>query len=316
MTTPALRAAARLVAVMLCGIVLASTAACRRAEAPTPHRTFASPEEAVAALAEAVERGKLEEVSNIFGPGSQALIDSSDPETARRNRAVFAVAYAERWRLESPDAATRTLVIGNEEWPFPIPIAREGERWRFDTEAGVEEILARRIGRNELSVIRICRTYVAAQRLYAQRGHDGRSAGLYAAAFRSEPGKHNGLYWPAARGERRSPLGDLVAAAAAEGRAVGGDGAQPAPFHGYYFRILTAQGPAAPGGARDYLQGGELSGGFALIAWPAHYDVTGVMTFVVNQDGLVHEKDLGADTDAAARAMTAYDPDATWSVVR
>lgn len=301
-------------AALACSLLMAS-AACRGDE-PARHRTYASPEEAVAALSQAVERSSLDELSAIFGPDSQALIDSSDPETARRNRQVFAVAYAEQWRLESPDDATRTLVIGNEEWPFPIPIVREGRQWRFDTTAGIEEILARRIGRNELAVIRTCRTYVAAQRLYARRGHDGKPAGLYAAAIRSEPGKHNGLYWPPAADGLRSPLGDLVAAAAAEGGATAGAGAEPAPFHGYYFRILTAQGPAAPGGARSYMQQGHLSGGFALIAWPARYDVTGVMTFIVNQDGVVHEKDLGVDTDAVARGIGAYDPDPTWSIVQ
>lgn len=304
------------IAAALGGVVLMSLAACSGTETKPPHRTFATPEAAANALALAVKSGKLEEVTAIFGPDSQALIDSSDPATARRNREVFTVAFGEAWRLESPDAATRVLVIGHEEWPFPIPIVQEDRAWRFDTAAGTEEILARRIGRNELAVIRICRTYVAAQRIYAQRGHDGRPAGLYAAALRSDSGKHNGLYWPAARGEKRSPLGDLVAAAAAEGRPVGGDGAQPAPFHGYYFRILTAQGPAAPGGARNYLQQGGLSGGFALVAWPAQYDVTGVMTFIVNQDGVAHEKDFGAGTEEAARAMTAYDPDATWSAVQ
>lgn len=300
-------------AAMLC-LCLTATPACRRA--PATHRTFSSPEEAVAALAAAVKSGSLEDLSNIFGPDSKTLIDSSDPETGRRNRAVFAVAYTEQWRLESPDASTRTLVIGNEEWPFPIPIVKEGGRWRFDTSAGIEEILARRIGHNELAVIRTCRTYVAAQRLYAQRGHDERPAGLYAAAFRSEPGKQNGLYWTAPPGGKPSPLGDLMAAAAVESRAAAGADAGPAPFHGYYFRILTAQGPAARGGARSYLRNGGLSDGFALIAWPARYDVTGVMTFIVNQEGVVHEKDLGADSDAVARAISAYDPDPTWSVVR
>lgn len=298
----------------LCCIVLSATAGCRGGQAS--HRTFTSPEEAVAALSQAVERGRLDEISAIFGPDSQTLIDSSDPETARRNRQVFTVAYAEGWRLESPDAATRTLVIGHEQWPFPIPIIREGRFWHFDAAAGIEEILARRIGRNELAVIRTCYTYVAAQRVYAQRGHDGRPAGLYAAAFRSEPGRQNGLYWAAPPGGKRSPLGDLLADAAEEGRPPAGAGAQPAPFHGYNFRILTAQGPAAPGGARNYLQDGQLSGGFAMIAWPARYDVTGVMTFLINQDGRVYEKDLGTETERVAHAITAYDPDATWSVVR
>ncbi len=280
------------------------------------YTTFASPEEAVAALTKAVKDGKLDQVSAMFGPESKVLIDTSDAVRAQQNRETFSVAVGESWRLESPNPSTRTLVIGNEEWPFPIPIVKDGNRWRFDTAAGLEEVLARRIGQNELAVIGLCRAYVAAQQIYARTGHDGRPPGLYAVAFRSDAGKQNGLYWDAAHGEKRSPLGDLVAAAAAEGRPVGGNGSQPAPFHGYYFRILTAQGEAAPGGAKSYLKNDELSDGFALVAWPSQYDATGVMTFIINQEGVVREKDLGQGTDAAARAMTAYNPDSSWTVVQ
>jgi hypothetical protein len=301
-------------AALLSVVVLAAAAACGRADTKPTYRTFESPEAAVNALAQAVKSGKLDDVSAIFGPESQKLIDSSDPASARRNQEIFTVALAERWRLESPDESTRTLVVGNEEWPFPIPIVRENGGWRFDAAAGVEEILARRIGRNELAAIRICRTYVVAQHLYARTGHDGRPPALYAATFRSEPGKQNGLYWPSRPGERRSPLGDLVATAAAEGR-IDPAAAEPAPFHGYFFKILTAQGASAPGGAHSYVRNGALSDGFALVAWPAQYDVTGVMTFIVNQDGIVREKDLGPET-AAARTMTAYDPDPSWTPVR
>jgi hypothetical protein len=285
--------------------------------APGPaYTTFASPEDAVAALTKAVKEGKLDQVSAMFGPESKVLIDSSDPVTGQRNRATFTAAVAEGWRLESPNATTRTLIIGNEQWPFPIPLVKDGNTWRFDSAAGVEEVLARRIGRNELAVLGLCRAYVAAQRIYARTAHDGRRPGLYAAVFRSDTGKQNGLYWDAVHGEKRSPLGDLVAAAAADGRAPTGNSSQPSPFHGYYFRILTAQGEAAPGGARSYLKDGELSEGFALVAWPAQYDATGVMTFIANQDGVVREKDLGPDTDVAARAMTAYNPDGSWTIVR
>jgi DUF2950 family protein len=280
------------------------------------HRTFASPEDAVNALAQAVKAGSLDEVRAIFGPDGQALIDASDPATARRNQQIFAVAFKERWRLEDRGSEGKTLVIGNEEWPFPIPLVKDGTAWRFDTAAGKEEVLARRVGRNELAVIRLCLTYVAAQRIYAREGHDGEPAGLYARTFRSDPGRHNGLYWPATRGEKRSPLGDLVAHAAAESPVAREDRAQPSPFHGYYFKILTAQGPAAPGGAKDYIAGGKLSDGFALIAWPAQYDVTGIMTFVVNHSGIIHERDLGQGTDAAARAVSVYNPDASWPSVQ
>jgi hypothetical protein len=280
------------------------------------HRTFATPEAAVQALVAAAKAGKLEEVVAIFGPDGQELVDSSDPATARRNREVFTAAVAERWRLVDQGASGKVLVIGNEEWPFPVPLARDANGWRFDTAAGKEEVLTRRIGRNELAVIRICRTYVAAQQLYALRPRDGKPAGLYAASFSSDPGRQNGLYWPIAAGQKRSPLGDLLAGAAAEGRAPTPAGGQPTPFHGYYFKILTGQGAAASGGAKSYLIDGGMSGGFALVAWPAQYDVTGVMTFVVNQDGIVHEKDLGTGTDGAAKAMTLYSPDGSWATAQ
>jgi hypothetical protein len=206
-------------------------------------------------------------------------------------------------------------VIGNEDWPFPIPIARGPKGWWFDTAAGKEEVLNRRIGHNELAVIRICRAYAAAQRLYATRGHDGNPPGVFARTLRSDPGRQNGLYWPASHGDKRSPLGDLVAHAAAEGTAPGQDGPEPSPFHGYFFTILTSQGPDAAGGAKDYVHDGLMSGGFALVAWPAHYDVTGVTTFIVSHDTIVRERDLGAETEAVAKAMRVFNPDASWTPV-
>jgi hypothetical protein len=301
---------------LLCAcMMLLTLTSCSRSAEPR-HRTFASPEDAVRALAEVVKAGKIDQVLAIFGPDGKELVDSSDAATARHNREVFTAAVAEGWRLVDHGANGKTLVIGREEWPFPVPLVKEANAWRFDTAAGKEEVLARRIGRNELAVIRICRTYVAAQQIYAGQARDGKRAGLYAATFRSAPGRQNGLYWPARRGEKRSPLGDLMAQAAEEGRAPGPDRGQPSPFHGYYFRILTAQGNLAEGGAKDYIVQGEMSGGFALVAWPAQYDVTGIMTFVVNQDGIVREKDLGPGTDEAARGMTLYNPDGSWGIVQ
>ena len=188
----------------------------------------------------------------------------------------------------------------------------KGEFHLFRHKSTLGRNLARRIGRNELTAIRVARAYVVAQRRYAGDGHDGRRPGLYARTFRSDPGQHNGLYWAAARGERRSPVGDLLSEAALE-RRVNAPPGEPAPFHGYYFRILTAQGEAAAGGAMDYIVGGEMSRGFALVAWPAQYDVTGVMTFVVSHEGTVYQGDLGPDTDARAREMTRYDPDQSWT---
>ena len=280
-------------------------------------RTFAKPEEAVRALIDAAKAGSLDGLRGIFGPDSEELISSSDAATAQANREVFAVAVAEGWRLVD-QGGHKTLVVGNEGWPFPVPIVKSGARWRFDTTAGKEEVLARRIGRNELAVIGICRTYVAAQYHYAREAHDGKRPNLFAMRFASDPGTQNGLYWPSMRGRARSPLGDLVAQAAAEGRALGakGDPPAPAPFHGYYFKILTAQGAAATGGARSYVVNGEMAGGFGLVAWPAQYDASGIMTFVVNQDGVIYEADLGEDTAAAAAAIATFNPDPGWRPVR
>ena len=227
---------------------------------------------------------------------------------------MFTVAVAEKWRLDDQGTNGKVLVIGNEEWPFPVPLTKDARGWRFDTAAGKEEVLARRIGRNELTAIRVAGAYVAAQRRYASSGHDGKPAGLYARTFRSDPGRQNGLYWAASRGEPRSPLGDVLSEAAVE-RGAAASARPPAPFYGYHFRILTAQGKAAPGGAMDYVAGGEMARGFALIAWPAQYDVTGVMTFVVGSDGVVYERDLGRDTVALARRITRYDPGESWSAV-
>jgi hypothetical protein len=273
-------------------VVLASSIAV--AQPAGGHRTFAAPNDAVQALIAAVKAGNLDDLRVIFGPDSDQLVASSDPATGRKNREVFSIAVAEKWQLVDDAPNRKTLVIGNEEWPFPVPIVKDASGWRFDTAAGKEEIIARRIGRNELAAIDTCRAYVTAQRRYAQDPHDGQPAGLYAKTFNSDPGKENGLYWPAAHGQKRSPLGELVGQAAEEGRPLGADRAQPSPFHGYYFKILTS------------------SGGFGLVAWPAEYNVSGVMTFLINQDGVVREKDLGTGTDAAARRMTVHKPDASW----
>lgn len=304
-----------LIAVTLICTALTAPSFIFAAQGPA-QRTFATPEDAVRGLNEAVKAGNMDELLAIFGSEGQELIASSDPATARRNREVFMVAVAEGWRLLDQGTNRKVLIVGNEGWPFPVPLVKRAKSWRFDSAAGKEEVLARRIGRNELAVIGICRAYVAAQHRFAQQGHDGKPEGLFATTLRSDPGKQNGLYWPAAQGQPRSPLGDLVALASEEGRQLGTDRAHPTPFHGYYFRILTAQGSAAPGGAKSYIVNGEMSAGFALVAWPAQYDATGIMTFAVNQDGMIHETDLGAETDAKATALISYNPDASWHQVR
>lgn len=299
----------------LASLVLLACAALAAAQKPAV-RTFATPEDAAQALIGIVKAGKLDDLVALFGPGGQELVEGSDPATGRENRQVFTVAAAEGWRFVDQGPSRKTLIVGNEAWPFPVPLVREGATWRFDAEAGKEEVIARRIGRNELAVIEVCRAYVTAQKKYAEQGHDGQRAGLYAKTFRSEPGRQNGLYWPVTRGQKRSPLGDLVVQAAEEGRALDTNGSQPSTFHGYHFRILTAQGPAATGGAKSYVVNGEMSAGFALVAWPAQYDVTGVMTFTVDRDGSLHEKDLGGQTDTLAMSMTRYNPDQSWRRVQ
>jgi hypothetical protein len=295
---------------------IATAIACAAPDSPPKARAFATPDAAVHALIGIVKQKNLDELLALLGPDGEQLAASSDPATGRRHREVFSAAVAEGWHLVEHGPDRRSLVVGNENWPFPIPLVREADGWRFDTAAGKEEVIARRVGRNELAVIQICRTYVAAQQLYSRQGHDGKPPGLYAKVFQSDAGKQNGLYWPAGRDGKRSPLGELVAEAAADGRTTRPAGERPMPFHGYYFKILTAQGSHAPGGAKDYVRNGELSDGFALIAWPADYDDTGVMTFIVNRDGMVFESDLGPDTASLASQTTRYDPDPSWSIVR
>jgi hypothetical protein len=273
-------------------------------------KTFATPEDAVRALGEAAKSGNANDLLAIFGPEAAKIVSSGDSVDDKRNREVFVAAYEEGHRIAAESANRRILYIGNEDWPFPIPIVKKAGQWRFDTAAGAHEILYRRIGRNELSTIRVCLAYVEAQKEYASTGHDGKPAGLYASKFLSEPGKQDGLYWKTNEGAPPSPLGELAAEAATEGY----DSAElkHTPFHGYYFRILVAQGKAAPGGARSYLSSGGMREGFALVASPAEYGNSGVMTFIVSQQGVVFEKDLGAGTSRLASGMTEYSPDTTW----
>ena len=204
------------------------------------------------------------------------------------------------------------LVIGDNDWPFPIPLVRKDEKWSFDTKAGLDEILRRRIGRNELSAIQVSLAYVEAQNEYASLDPDGLGPRIYAERILSRPGKKDGLYWPTAEGEEPSPLGDL--AAQAPPRAIG-PAKQPTPYHGYYYRILTRQGAGAPGGAYDYVVNGKMIGGFALVAYPAQYGNSGIMTFIVNQDGTVFQKDLGERTERIGRKVETFDPDAGWQKV-
>ncbi len=294
---------------LLAGLAWAAAPASAAAVA---QKTFATPEQAVEALVSAARSDKTSELVTILGPEGKPLVYSGDPVADKEGRAKFVAAYDEANKVvqESDDKAA--LEIGQAEWPFPIPIVKAGDGWRFDTKAGAREILARRIGRNELSTIEVCRAFVDAQREYAAAGGSGSGLREYAQRFMSTPGKHDGLYWQIAEGEAESPMGPLVASARAEGYGGKGSGGKRSPYHGYYYRILTKQGKHAPGGAYDYIVKGHMIGGFALVAFPAKYGDSGVMTFLVNQDGVVYEKDLGPDTPAIARRMTAFDPDSSW----
>jgi hypothetical protein len=272
-------------------------------------KTFKSPDEAVKALIESVRAKDKEELLAIFGPSGKEIISSGDEVADREMGERFVKAYEEANKVVSESDTKMVLHVGKEDYPFPIPIVKKGGIWFFDTQAGKEEILNRRIGRNELSTIQVCLAYVDAQREYARRGPGG---GLmeYAQKFISEKGKKDGLYWETKEGEEESPIGPFVSRAVKEGYTKKGD--KPIPYHGYYFRILKAQGKNAAGGEYNYLVKGKMIGGFALVAYPAEYSVSGVMTFIVNHDGVVFEKDLGKQTEKLVGAMKKFDPDKTW----
>jgi len=271
--------------------------------------TFASPEEAVRRL---MESGSDEAAAEeLLGAGGFALLLSGDEVADRQDLEAVTALIAEKLAFEELGQGRVLALLGNEGWELPIPLVNEGGRWRFDVEAGREEVLNRRVGRNELSTLATLRELVAAQREYAAEGRDGNPP-AFAQRLLSSAGRHDGLYWPVAEGEPESPMGPLVAEAAAEGYRSGA--AEPVPYHGYFYRLLTAQGANAPGGARSYLDSQErLRGGWAVVAWPATYGNSGVMTFLVNQQGIVFQKDLGERTQDAVSAIQAYDPDQSWT---
>jgi len=276
--------------------------------------TFASPEAAVRAMVEALSSNDLKALEAIFGPGSLDLITSGDPAADQSDREQFLKLFGEKNRLEQTVDKV-VLSVGNEDWPFPIPMVKKDAFWRFDTEEGSEEILARRIGRNELSAIQVCLAYVDAQREYALKVRNASGLFQYAQKFRSDKGMKNGLYWDVKDGEEQSPLGPLVAAAQEQGYTGKKSGGRPIPYHGYYYRILKGQGKNAPGGAYDYMVKGKMIGGFALVAYPAKYASSGVMTFIVSHDGVVYQRDFGRNTEKAAQAIKLFNPDSVWKKV-
>ncbi|WP_245973815.1 DUF2950 domain-containing protein [Bosea caraganae] len=279
--------------------------------AASAQQSFNAPEAAAEALVKAVRGDDVKGARALLGRGGDDILSSGDEIADAALRKRFVAAYDAQHKVTtSGDKAT--LIVGQEDFPFPIPLFRKGERWQFDTAAGRQEILFRRIGRNELDAIQVCLAYVDAQNEYADKDRTGSGRGVYAQRVVSRPGQKDGLYWASSQGGDASPLGELAARAAAEGYLIDGG---PAPFHGYYYKILTRQGPAAAGGTLNYVVGGKMIGGFALLAYPAEYGNSGVMTFMINHAGTVYQKDLGLQTADRAKRIASFDPDSSWKKV-
>jgi hypothetical protein len=272
-------------------------------------KTFSSPEDAAKALVAAAQTDDQKALLEILGPDGKEIVSSGDSTEDAENHANLARKYQEMHRFRKEPDGSVTMYIGAENWPAPIPLVSKGNSWYFDTDAGKKEILYRRVGRNELSTIRVCQELVAAQKEYYSGQHNE-----YAQHVFSDEGQHNGLYWKAAESEPQSPMGPLVAAAVAEGYTKGQAG-PPTPYRGYLYHILTRQGKDAPGGAKNYIVNGKMTEGFAFVAYPAEYRSSGVMTFIVDSSGVVYQKDLGKKTEALGKAMKEYNPNSTWQKV-
>jgi hypothetical protein len=297
----------------LCAMILASALClCCAGHA---HAAYSSPHAATAALAAAVKSGDKDKMEAVLGgDAAKDIISSGDAVADENARDLFLTAYNTRHHIvEAKDGQSATLNIGYGNWPFPVRLVRGADGWSFDAVGGAQEILYRRVGRNEMDAIEVELAVVDAQKDYSDMTRRENGTAVYAQKIVSSEGKKDGLYWPTKEGEPQSPLGDLIAQASAEGY---GGGGGKAPYHGYYYKLLTKQGPSAHGGALDYIVDGKMIGGFALIAWPAKYGDSGVMTFMVNHEGAVFQKDLGKDTDAAVAKIDAYDPDSSWRPAR
>ncbi len=278
-------------------------------------RSFATPEEGAKALVDAARTGDIAGLKALFGSSGKDIVESGDPVQDANDRETFVQLVDKRLRVDRVGEDKAILDLGDDDWPFPVPLIRRPGGWVFDTDLGREEILDRRIGRNELGAIKVLEAYVQAQAEYASADRDGDRVPEYAQKLASEPGRYDGLFWETAEGEPPSPLGPLVADARAEGYHRD-DVAKPIPYHGYYFRILKSQGRDAPGGAYSYVINGNMLVGFGLLAFPADYGASGVMSFIVNQSGAIYEKDLGPNTGEIAGRMTEYDPGAGWEPVK
>jgi hypothetical protein len=271
-------------------------------------KTFAAPAHASKALYDAVKAGDKSAMEAVLGPSAQPLLSSGDEVQDKKNGGFFLQHYEQMNRWGRETNGDLTLFLGADNWPFPIPLKKNASgQWYFDTKAGADEVLVRRIGANEFAALRVCKALADAQHQYFDGLRDGSTVHQYAQKIVSDAGKQNGLYWKTGEGEPESPIGPIIAYATSEGYSD-----KTEPFHGYYYHVLTAQGPAAPGGAKSYIVNGAMTQGFAFVAWPAQYRNSGVMTFVVNLNGVIYEKDLGAQTADQAKAITAIDPDKTW----
>jgi len=279
----------------------------------TQPKSFASPQDAATALFDATKAKDQKAIIEILGPSYRDWIVSGDPVQDAQRLERFATAYGENSTVINEGENKASLTIGKDDYPFPFPIVKRGDKWQFDPEAGKNELLNRAIGRNELETIQTLLAIVDAQREYAQRDRNDNGVPDYATKFKSSPGKKDGLYWVAQPGEPESPLGPLVAGAVREGYKARNEG--PIPFHGYYFRLLRGQGAQAPGGAYDYVVKGKMIGGFAVLAYPARYGISGVKTFAVNHDGVVYDADLGAKTETVAPKIKLFNPDGSWKKV-
>jgi hypothetical protein len=292
------------------GIILVGGSLLLCAQKAAGPKTFATPEEARDALVKAAATS-LDAVREVFGPGADQVLSTGDPVQDKAALAKFNSRVGEKIQVVPDDdfPERRILLIGNEEWPFPIPLVPNGTSWSFDVKAGAEEIRNRIVGANELDAIQVCQGYVEAQEQYASADWDGNGVNQYAGKIISSPGKKDGLYWP---DDPNSPIAGAISKAISEGYAA--SSGKPTGYHGYFYRVLTGQGPNAKGGARDYMIHDLMIGGFALVAWPVQYGVSGFKTFIVNQDGVVYEKDFGPNTNSAVQALKVFDPDDTWDV--
>jgi Protein of unknown function (DUF2950) len=292
--------------------LIVATFFCTAISVAKAQQAFKTPDEAASALVGAAKTGDKKAIVTVLGPDGNDIVSSGDDVADTATRQKFAADYDTKHQITMDGDDKAVMVIGKDDYPLPIPLVRKDGMWRFDTVSGRQEILARRIGKNELDAIQACLAYVDAQDDYAEKDRSGAGLGVYAQRIVSQLGKKDGLYWPSSQSETPSPLGPLVAEATAQGYRVGGG---RTPYHGYYFKILTKQGAAAPGGELEYVVRGKMIGGFALVAYPAEYHNSGVMTFIVSHAGTIFQKDLGPNSATLAQRMTSFNPDTSWQKV-